>query len=78
MYPVRGEVFLVVGKKGIAQEIRDDAGLGKFPCHRHRQGKEQVQPRPGAQDRELLKLTYDAQGRICLRATPSLAVSHLA
>ena len=32
----------------------------KFPCHRHRQGKEQVQPRRGAQDREILKRTYGA------------------
>jgi len=59
-HPVRGEVFLVVGNKDVAQQIRDDAGLGKLPCHRHRQSKEQVQPRRGAQDSELLKRTYGA------------------
>jgi hypothetical protein len=70
-HPVRSEVFLVVGKKGIAQEIRDDAGLRKLPCHRHRQSKQQVQPRHGAQDWELLKRTYSAhlscgaQGKPC-------------
>jgi hypothetical protein len=57
---VRGEIFRVVGKKDIAQEIRDDAGLGKFPRHHDRQSKQQVQPRRGAQDRELLKRAYGA------------------
>jgi len=59
-HPERGEIFLVDGKKGIAQEIRDDAGLGKFPCHRHRQSKEQVQPRRGAQGSEPLERTHGA------------------
>ena len=42
----------------IAQEVRDQAGLRKFPCHRHRQGKQQVQPRRGAQDREIESLAH--------------------
>ena len=64
-------VDTVAGTTTVTQEIRDDDGLGKLPCDRHRESKQQVYPRHDAQGGEFLKRTHGAhlscgaQGKPC-------------